>query len=83
VQGGPFENVAKLNHFGTTARNHSLIKEDLKRELNSGNDCYDSAQDLLCSCLLPESLKNLNIRNYNFSAVWFGCETWSLTLKDV
>jgi hypothetical protein len=40
--------------------------------LNSGNTCYHSVQNLLSSSLLSK----------NITIVLYGCETWSLTLKE-
>jgi hypothetical protein len=34
---------------------------------------------LLSSCLLS---KNIQIINYSFHVVLYGCETWSLTLRE-
>jgi hypothetical protein len=50
--------------------------------LNSGNACYHSVQTLLSSRLLS---KNLKIRIYKtivLPVVLYGCETWSLTLRE-
>jgi hypothetical protein len=59
-----------------------LIQEEIKRGLNSGNACYHSVQNLLPSHLLS---KNLKIRIYKtiiLPVVLYGCETWSLTLRE-
>jgi hypothetical protein len=59
-----------------------LIQEEIKRRLNSGNACYNSVQNLLSSPLLS---KNLKIRIYKtiiLPVVVYGCETWSLTLRE-
>jgi len=50
--------------------------------INSGNVCYHSVQNLLSSSLL---LKNLKIKMYRtiiLPVVLYGCETWSLTLRE-
>jgi hypothetical protein len=52
------------------------------RRLSSGNACYHSVQNLLSSRLLS---KNLKIRIYKtivLPVVFYGCETWSLTLRE-
>jgi hypothetical protein len=63
-------------------RNQNLIQEEIKRRLSSGNACYHSVQNLLSSRLLS---KNLKIRIYKtiiLPVVLYGCETWSLTLRE-
>jgi hypothetical protein len=77
-----FENVSQFKYLGTTVTNQDLVQEEIKRRLNSGNVCYHSVQNLLSSHLL---LKNLIIRIYNtiiLPVVLYGCETWSLTLRE-
>jgi hypothetical protein len=77
-----FENLAQFRYSGTTITNHNLIQEEIKRRLNSGNACYHSVQDLLSSRLLS---KNIKIRIYQIiivPVVLYGCETWSLTLRE-
>jgi hypothetical protein len=61
-----------------------LIQEEIKRRLNSGNACYHSVQSLLASRLLSRNLK-IRIGVYKtiiLSVVLYGCETWSLTLRE-
>jgi hypothetical protein len=76
-----FGNVSQFKHLGTTVTNENLIQEEIKRRLNSGNACYHSVQTLLSSRLS----KNLTIRIYKtiiLPVVLYGCETWSLTLRE-
>jgi hypothetical protein len=50
--------------------------------MDSGNACYHSVQNILSSNLLP---KNIKIRLYKtiiLPAALYGCETWSLTLRE-
>jgi hypothetical protein len=70
----------KTLYFTLTRR--LLIQEEIKRRLNSGNSCYHLVQSLLFSRLLS---KNLKIRIYKMiilPVVLYGCETWSLTLRE-
>jgi hypothetical protein len=59
-----------------------MIQEEIKRRLNSGNAYYHSVQNPFSSRLLSE---NINIRIYKaiiLPVVLYGCETWSLTLRE-
>jgi hypothetical protein len=59
-----------------------LVQEEIKRGLNSGNACYHSIQNLLSSRLL---LKNVKVRVYMtliLLVVPYGCEIWSVTLRE-
>jgi hypothetical protein len=65
-----------------TLTKENLIQEEIKRRLNTGNACYHSVQNLLSSRLLS---KNVRIRIYKtviLPVVLYGCETWSLTLRE-
>jgi hypothetical protein len=42
ITNGCFENVAQFRYLGMTVRNKSLIQEEIKRRLNSGNACCHS-----------------------------------------
>ena len=53
-----------------------------KSRLKLGNACHHSVQNLLSSSLLS---KNLTIKIYRTiisPVVLYGCETWSLTLRE-
>jgi hypothetical protein len=45
-------------------------------------DYYHLVQNLLASRLLPKNLKTRIYRTVILPVVLYGCETWSLTLKE-
>jgi hypothetical protein len=59
-----------------------LIQEEIKRAFHSGNTCYRPVQNLLSSRLLSRNLKIRIYKTKILSAVLYGCETWSLTLRE-
>ena len=59
-----------------------LIQEEIKCRLKLGNACYYSVQNLLSSSLLSKTLKFKIDRTIILPGVLYGCETWSLTLRE-
>ena len=53
-----------------------------KSRLKLGNACYYSVQNLLSSRLLSKNLKIKIYRIIILPVVLYGCETWSLTLRE-
>ena len=47
-----------------------------------GNACYRLVQNLLSSSLLSKNLKIKIYRTVILHVVLYGCETWSLTLRE-
>jgi hypothetical protein len=74
--------VGELKYLGTTLTNQNSIQEEIKSRLKSGNACYHSVQNLLSSSLLSKNLKIKIYRTIVLPVVFFGCETWSLTLRE-
>jgi hypothetical protein len=59
-----------------------MIQEEIKRRLNSGNACYHSVQNLLSSRLLSKNLKTRIYTTIILPVVFYGCETWSWSLRE-
>ena len=68
--------------LGTTLTNKNSIQEEIKSRLKLGNACYYSVENLLSSSLLSKKLKIKIYRTIILPVVLYGCETWSLTLRE-
>jgi hypothetical protein len=58
------------------------MQEEIKSTLNSGNVRYRSVQSLLSSRLLSRNVKVKIYKTIILPVVLYGCETWSLTLRE-
>jgi hypothetical protein len=68
--------------LGTSLTNQNSIAEEIKNRLRSGNACYHSVQNLLSSRLQSKNVKIKIYRTIILPVVLYGCEIWSLTLRE-
>jgi len=83
IDNSTFEGVKEFKYLGTTLTYQNSIAEEIKSRLRSGNVYYHSVQNLLSSRLLSKNLKIKIYRTIILPIVLYGCETWSLTLREV
>ena len=74
--------MERFKYLGTNLTNQNSIQEEIKTRLKSGQACYYSVQNLLSSSLLSKNLKIKIYRTIILPVVLYGCETWSLTLRE-
>jgi hypothetical protein len=84
IDNGSIERVEEFKYLGTTLTHKNSIQEEIKSRFKLGNACYYSVQNLLSS-ILP--YKNLKIKIHVYRTILlpvalYGCENWSLTLRE-
>jgi hypothetical protein len=57
-------------------------QEEIRSRLNSGNACYHAVQNLLSSLLLSINVKIKIYKTIILPVVLYGCESWSLKLRE-
>jgi hypothetical protein len=77
-----FERVKYFKCLGTALMNENSIQKEIKGRLKSRNACYHSMQKNLSFSLLSKNIKFKIFRTTILSVVLYGCETWSLTLRE-
>ena len=82
INNSTFERMEEFKYLGTTLTHQNSIPEEIKSRLRLGNACYHSVQYLLSSRLLSKNLKIKIYRTIILLVVLYGCETWSLTLRE-
>ena len=75
----PFE---RCKYLVTTLTNQNSVQEEIKSRLKSENVCYHSPQNLFSSSLLSKSIKIKIYRTTILPVLLYGCEIWSLTLRE-
>jgi len=77
-----FERTEGLKYLGTNLINQNSIQEEITSRLKSGNACYFSVQNFLSSILPARNIKIKVYRSIILPVVLYGCEIWSLTLRE-
>ena len=80
-----FDRVEQFRYLGrpTTLTTQNSIPEGIKSRLKSGDVCHHSVQNLLYSSLLSKIFKIKIHRTITLPVVLYGCETWTLTLRNI
>jgi hypothetical protein len=77
-----FERVGEFKYLGKTLTNQNSIQAEVKSRLKLGNACYYSVQNLLSFRLLSKNIKIKIYRTIILPVVLYGCEAWSLTMRE-
>ncbi|KAJ4445204.1 hypothetical protein ANN_07005 [Periplaneta americana] len=74
--------VEKFKYLGAPVTNINDTREEIKRRINMRNAYYYSVEKLLSSSLLSKNLKVRIYKTIILPVVLYGCETWTLTLRE-
>jgi hypothetical protein len=77
-----FERLEQFKYFGTAVTNLNSIQDEIKSRLKLGSACYHSMQHLVSYSLLSKNTKIKIYRTIILPVVLYGCQTWSLTLRE-
>jgi hypothetical protein len=77
-----FVRVEEFKYLGRTLTNQNSIQEEITKRSKPRNAFYFSVQNLLSSNLLSKNLKIKIHKTIILSVDLYGCETWSLTLRE-
>ena len=72
----------EFKYLGTALTIQNPIQEEIKSRLKSGNACFHLVQNLLSCSLLSRNLKINIYRTIILPVVLYGCEPWSLALRE-
>ena len=73
--------MESLKYLGSVVSNQNSIKDEFKCRFKAGNSCYYSVQTLF-SRLRSKSLKIIIYNTIILPVVLYGCEAWSLILRQ-
>jgi hypothetical protein len=74
--------VEQFKYLGAALRNQNYIHEEINNGLKSGNICCHSVRHLFSSSVVSKIIKTKRYRIISFPPVLYGCENWSLTLRE-
>ena len=74
--------MEESKYLEVTLTDQNSIQEEIKSRMKLGNACYHSVQNVLSSGLLSKNLKTKIYRTIILPVVLYGCETWSLMLRE-
>ena len=77
-----YEKVKTFKYLGSLVTNQNSVQSQIKCRLKAGNSRYYSVHTLLSSRLLSKKLKIKIYKTIILPVVVYGCETWSLTLRE-
>ena len=83
IDNNSIETVEDFKYLGTTLTDQNSIQEEIKCRLKLGNACYHSVQNLLSSRLLSKNIKIKIYRTIILPVILYGCENWSLKLREL
>jgi len=82
IDSSSFEKVEELKYLGKTLTDQNSIQGEINSRLQSGNVCCHLVQNILCFSFLSKNIEIKIHRIIILRVVLYGCETWSVTLRE-
>ena len=82
IDNSSFETAEQFKYLGKTLTYKNSIQEEIKSTVKSGNAYYHALQNILSSSWLSKILKTKIHTAIILPIVLYGCETWSLILRE-
>ena len=76
------ERVEQFKFLGTTQMDQYSNQEEIKSTMKTVNTCYHSVLNVVPYSLLSKNIKIKIYRTIILPPILYGCETWSLTLRE-
>jgi len=77
-----FERMEEFKYLETALTDQNYVEEEIRSRMKSWNACYHLVHNLLSSSLVSKCTKIKIYRTIILPVVLYGCETWSLTLRE-
>jgi len=74
--------VEQFKCLETTLPSQNSVPKEIKRRFSSGNSSYNLMQSVLSSSLLTKNVKIKTCRTIILLVVLYGCEIWSVTVRE-
>lgn len=83
IGGYVFENVENFSYLGSELNTENKISQEINRRIMLGNRAYHANFKMLKSKLLSHKTKTTIYKTLIRPVVTYGCEAWTLTVKDM
>ena len=82
IYNSSYERVEQVKYLGKPLKHQNSNQEQIESSMKSRNACYHSVQNILSYSFISKNIKIKKCGTIILPVVLYGCETWSLTLRE-